>query len=305
MHGLKKVILVSGFALNLSAGLAFGQNDNPFLIVTQTKDGPIIKPEDNPSLPKGSLEGEGAAITDALSQSENFGTETELLVSLVGSAKYLRVFDNTVIDRLEAEILAWSKPLPASNVEGNLAGYTALANLRPDDQGYNSKRDSYIEKVAQKRAGVLKRYKTETDYFSGTVWYIHKNTPRYADIRPYVSLYLGKKDGQTPILRFVLHYTTRHGWLFVNSAKANIDGQIVDIPGSEWKRDNDSETWEWIDEFATENYKNIARRIGNSTKTVIRFSGEQNVDDYIVKADDKAALLDGLLAIEVLALQSN
>lgn len=131
---------------------------------------------------------------------------------------------------------------------------------------------------------MLKKFKTETDDFNGTVWYTHRNVPRYADIRPYVTMYLGKKGNGPPILRFELHYTTRNGWLFIESAQANIDGDIITSPSGDWKRDNDTETWEWIDEYAPGTpYMDIARRIAGSTKTVIRFQGQQNVDDCTVK----------------------
>lgn len=278
----------------------FSQVVQDFIIVTQTPKGPVINPADNPQLAPQEQSQETLAIIDALSQFENFGTEIDNLVKLVSSSKSLAELPPETQDRIEIALLAWTKPLPASNPEGNLSGYSALSNLRPDNGSYAEKRDAYAAKVMESRLTVLKRFKSEIDDFSGVTWYTHRNVPRYADIRPYVSLYLGQKDNDRPLLRFVLHYTTRNGWLFVSSARANIDGEIVAIPSEEWKRDNDSETWEWIDVAASETYVNIARKIANSQKTVIRFTGQQYVDDYVVNADDKEALRDALLAFDVL-----
>ena len=43
-----------------------------------------------------------------------------------------------------------------------------------------------------------------------------------------------------------LNYTN-DSWLFVENAALNIDGETVRLPYLDWKRDNDSEIWEWID----------------------------------------------------------
>lgn len=303
---LSRVPLFVVLALGSVPVATYGQDLNDFVIVTQTPNGPIIDPADNPHLQQKDPSQEEQELIEVLSQVENLGTESEKLVELVGEAKSLDKLATDLQDRVEVAILAWTRPLPASNVEGNLAGYKALANLRPDNLTYATKRDGYTEKLEQLRTAVLKRYKTKTDDFNGVVWYTHRNVPRFADIRPYVALYLGQKGSDLPILRFVLHYTTRNGWLFVESAQANIDGQIVTIPSSAWKRDNDTETWEWIDEYAPgTSYMEISRRIASSSKTVIRFFGQQNRDDYTVRAEDKEILRDGLLAYEVMLEQKD
>ena len=308
MANLSQTSLVGCFVITFAFASmpANGQDVNDFVIVTQTPNGPFIDPADNPQLQGNTPSEEEQDLIDALSQVENLGIDIEKLVELVGKAKSLEILTADLRDRIEAEVLAWTKPLPAANAEGNLAGYKALANLRPDNAVYVAKRESYVEKIAQLRASVMTKFKTKTDDFNGVVWYTHRNVPRYADIRPYVALYLGQKGSDLPILRFVLHYTTRNGWLFVESAQANIDGQIVTIPSSDWKRDNDTETWEWIDEYAPgTSYIEISRRIASSSKTVIRFFGQQNRDDYTVRAEDKEILRDGLLAYEVMLEQKD
>jgi hypothetical protein len=100
----------------------------------------------------------------------------------------------------------------------------------------------------------------------------------------------------------MLSYTA-DSWLFVENAQFNIDGDFVDVPPDEWMRDNDSEIWEWIDVVATSSHTELARRIANSKKTIIRFNGRQYFDNYIVKEDDKEVLRDALLAYEVMLEQ--
>jgi len=303
---LARLLLVVCAASGPGLSAAYGQDEADSVHAAQTSVGPVADPADDPKVAPQTVSQEEQALIDALSQVENLGTGSDKLVVLVGKATALGSLPSDFRDRLAVAVLDWTKPLPASNIEGNIAGYTALANLQPENSTYSAKRDSYVAKLKLLRASVLKKYKTETDDFNGTVWYTHRNVPRYADSRPYVSLYLGKKDGGTPTLRFVLHYTTRNGWLFVESAQANIDGEIVTIPSGDWKRDNDTETWEWIDEYAPgTRYMDIARRIAASTKTVIRFQGQQNVEDYTVKSEDKDALRDGLLAYEVMVEQAD
>jgi hypothetical protein len=285
-----------------SPSVTLSQQNDDLIIVTQTPDGPVIDPTDNPQMKPVEPSQEQADILSALSQVENIGTEIEALVDLVGKAESLNSLDSGVLDRIETEILNWTKPLPASNPEANLAGYLALSNILPENSTYASKRDDYQLRVLELRQSVLKKFKTTTDEFSGVTWYQHKKRPRYMDTRPMVGLYIGKKGNQPPFLRFMLSYTA-DSWLFVENAQFNIDGDFVDVPPDEWMRDNDSEIWEWIDVVATSSHTELARRIANSKKTIIRFNGRQYFDNYIVKEDDKEVLRDALLAYEVMLEQ--
>ena len=293
-----RFVLTALLVLNLPS-ISLSQEASDLVIVTQTPNGPVIDPADNPPQKLAEPTKEQADMLAALSQVESFGTEIELLVDLVGKAETLHSFDAATLEKIEAEILSWTKPLPASNPEANFRGYRALANIRPENSTYISKRDDYQRKLMEIRQSILKKYKTQTDDFSGITWYQHKKEPRYMDTRPMVLLYIGKKEGQPPLLRFKLSYTA-DSWLFVQSAQLNIDGDIITVPSNDWKRDNDSEIWEWIDVVATHSYQELSQRIANSKKTVIRFNGQQYYDNYIVRDDDKEILRDGLLAYEVM-----
>lgn len=286
-----------------TSGGAAAQSDDELVIVTQTPDGPVIDPADNPHLYVTEPSEEKKLILAALSQVENLGVDVDELITLTINAKDLQDLGPTVVGRIEAEILIFTKPLPASDTEANMSGYAALANLRPENATYSQKRDGYAKALRQEKLAILNEYRSETDDFNGITWFKHKSQPRYTDIRPFVSLYLGQKEGQKPILRFVLNYTA-DSWLFVESAQINIDGTIVDIPSSNWQRDNDSEIWEWIDEYANERYIELAKKISKSKKAVVRFNGKQYFDNYTVKDADREVLRDGLLAFEVMSSES-
>lgn len=96
---------------------------------------------------------------------------------------------------------------------------------------------------------------------------------------------------ETVFLRMWLNYTS-DDWLFIENARANIDGDTVLIPASDWSRDNDSEIWEWADELVRPELRSILERIANSKKTIIRFDGSKFYDDWTVPAKDKKAILE-------------
>ena len=96
-----------------------------------------------------------------------------------------------------------------------------------------------------------------------------------------------------------MNYTSRR-WLFIESAKANIDGSIVDMNYGEFLRDNDSEIWEWIDVVVTPQIRETLERIAGSKSTIIRFDGQQYYDDFTVTEKDKQAIRDMILAVDVL-----
>lgn len=284
----------------LTTNAAFADETPDFVIVTRTPEGPVVDPADNPHLSlKLSVE-EQMEIAELLARYRKFGFGIEELVKIIAKNDAVSELNQATKDEISEVILAWAKPLPASNLEGNLSGYQALANLDPENPDHSKKRDTYAEKIKQQSLTILKKFKINKDEFSGITWYTHQDEPRYSDTRPFLSLYLGMKDGQKPILRFILNYTA-DSWLFVKNAQANIDGTIIDIPNAEWKRDNDSEIWEWIDIVATDAIIDLSRKISNSKKTIIRFNGQQYYDNYNVTEKDKQVLRDGLVAFEAMS----
>lgn len=97
---------------------------------------------------------------------------------------------------------------------------------------------------------------------------------------PYISL---KSYGQG--LRVRIQYTG-DDWLFVQSYKVAADDYRWQSPESDFERDHSAGTvWEWLDVPATQGKIEIAKRLANSEKSVIRFQGSQyNFDRTLTKA---------------------
>ena len=117
-----------------------------------------------------------------------------------------------------------------------------------------------------------------------------------------MTLYVLETGSGQRSLEFFLNYTA-DSWLFVRSAQINIDGEIVSLPSSTWSRDNDSEIWEWTGYTADERLLEIAQKIAVSKRAVVRFTGQDFYDDYVIPKSDKNAIRDMLLAWEVMKNQ--
>lgn len=207
---------------------------------------------------------------------------------------------------LETAILAYVRPLPAARAEDNLAGYRALALIRPEDTAYTAKVNSYTAAIerrateAEARAArTVRALRKHTAEFDGSAWYRHPKSPRYQDTRPYLTLYVLEDRGGKRELEFFVNYTA-DSWLFVRSAELNIDGDFVKLPSRRWGRDNDTEIWEWTRYVADDKLIDLARRIANSKRTVIRFNGDRFYDDYVIPSSDKTVLRDMLEAWDVM-----
>jgi hypothetical protein len=285
-------ICMAAVLLSLCASVsASGQEVKPLVIVTVSPTGSFVDPKDNPQLDQN--------VIDALKHTEETNSDLEKLVDLVAKSDSVVNLPEETKAKLEVLILQWVKPIAGSDIDGNLKGYLALSKFRPDNTTYSEKVNGYTAKKESVRKSILTKFKKKVDDFNGITWFTHKNTPRYADSRTYIQLYIGQKSSDNAFLRLEINYTS-DDWLFIRSAVANIDGEFVTIPTSEWRRDNDSEIWEWMDVMAHGQYLDIAKRISNSKKTVIRFQGQDYYDDYTVKPEDKEAIRDTLLAFDVL-----
>lgn len=197
-------------------------------------------------------------------------------------------------------ILDYVRPIPSSNVIANKEAYEALALLEPQNAIFSEKAASYAQAEKEARLVVLSRLKRQVDDFNGLTFYTSRAEPEYADTRSYLLPYIATK-GSLVTLRVELHYTS-DSWLFVQRARLNVDGEQIDfnVPQSAWKRDNDSEIWEWVDVVVDSRMRELLEAVANSKKTIIRLDGQQYYDDFTVSERDKAAIREILLAEEVL-----
>ncbi len=168
----------------------------------------------------------------------------------------------------------------------------------PESNKYEELRKAYFAKaVAQidaKRKAALGKLSKKYDSFQDITWYQSPSSTKYRNANAFY-LYFGVANGSPANLRLVIQYYA-DDWLFIDSAKINVDGTIYDVGESNWERDNDSEIWEWIDVSLSD--RSLIEAIIKSRSSVIRFEGRQYYANKTISASQKRALRDVLDAYD-------
>jgi len=198
-------------------------------------------------------------------------------------------------DALEAALLAHARPIPAARAEANRTAYAALARIDPENALYGEKVEHYLGAMHATGRRVLGSLRRTTEEYDGSSWARHPSSPRYQDIRNYVTLYLLEDGKGGKSMELFLNYTSRDGWLFVESARLNIDGEEVRVPAGRWYRDNDSEIWEWASVTGARALE-LAERLANADRAVVRFYGRDFYDDHVMTTTEKRVLREMLAA---------
>ncbi|MBF9060722.1 hypothetical protein HKCCSP123_16195 [Rhodobacterales bacterium HKCCSP123] len=210
-------------------------------------------------------------------------------------------------DALETALNEYVTPIPAARAEQNLTAYRALARVNPEEARYQERIQRYeaailaareqLERTARQLEGRLIRTVAE---FDGSSWARHPSSPRFQDIRDYVTLYLIETASGRQSLELFINYTSRDGWLFVQGASLNVDGETSRLPVPRWFRDNDTEIWEF-GSITGPDAISIAQRIAEADRAVIRFNGQQFYDDYVVSDTDKRVMREMLAMWNVIS----
>lgn len=221
----------------------------------------------------------------------------------IAADQALTSIDDAKTKELEAALIEYARPIPAKDAERNKIAYLALSRLDPENKSYESKVEQYeaaLQAQAREDEGrrktIVKKLIKSTAEFDGSAWYRHPSSPRYQDTKTYVTLYILEAGTGQRALEFFLNYTSRNGWLFVESAQINIDGAITRLPASQWLRDNDTEIWEYTGYSNNQQMIDLARKISESDRAVVRFNGQQFYDDHVVTSTEKQVIRDMLLA---------
>jgi hypothetical protein len=211
--------------------------------------------------------------------------------------------DDAKTKELEALLINYARPIPAKEAEKNKIAYRALSRLDPENQSYLAKVEQYdaalqaqARENEERRRTIVKKLIKSTAEFDGSSWYRHPSSPRYQDTKSYVTLYILETGTGQRTLEFFLNYTSRSGWLFVESAQINVDGAITRLPASQWIRDNDTEIWEYIGYRNNQQMIDLAKKISESDRAVVRFNGQQFYDDHVITTTEKQIIRDMLLA---------
>ncbi len=170
----------------------------------------------------------------------------------------------------------------------------------PESEKFDTLRIEYVAKSvaqidARKRAALGKLSK-KYDSFQDVTWYQSPSSTKYRNANAFY-LYFGVSNGSPMGLRLVVQYYS-DDWLFIDSAKINVDGTIYDLDASNWERDNDSDIWEWIDEPLSD--RSMIEAIIASKSSVIRFEGKQYYDTRTISSSQKSALKQVIAAFDSL-----
>ena len=143
---------------------------------------------------------------------------------------------------------------------------------------------------------MMAKMAVEEDFVRNLSFYYHSQWPRgkeywYADQRCFALPYLGKQ-GNDVWLRFVCNYTD-DDWVFFKKITFACDDQRFYKSFSYFDivRDNGGgDVWEYIDMDVNATEIKILEAIASSTKTIIRFEGDDYYRDFTVSAKDKDAI---------------
>lgn len=248
-------------------------------------------------------------LADYLTRLQADGADVDAVVREIAADLTFSPSPSPERDALEAALTAYVRPIPAAQAERNLAAYQALARIDPENQTYRDRVARYAQAIEAEREQLQRtaralegRLVRTTAEFDGSSWARHPSSPRFQDIRNYVTLYLIESGTGQQTMELFFNYTSRSGWLFVESASINIDGETTRVPVGQWFRDNDTEIWEFAS-LRGDAAVALARRISEADRAVVRFNGQQFYDDYVVSGDDKRVMREMLAMWDVLSAE--
>jgi hypothetical protein len=271
--------------------------------------GPTSAPLSVAAVPQADAPAADTRLADYLSRIEADGADEEVIAREIAVDTTFAPPPSPARDTLEAALNAYVRPIPAAQAERNLIAYQALARVNGENQTYIERVARYEQAIAAEREQLQRtaralegRLVRTTAEFDGSSWARHPSSPRFQDIRNYVTLYLIEAGSGQKTLELFFNYTSRSGWLFVESASINIDGQTTRVPVGQLLRDNDTEIWEFAS-LRGDTAVTLARSIAEADRAVIRFNGQQFYDDYVVSDGDKRVIREMLAMWDVISAE--
>lgn len=161
------------------------------------------------------------------------------------------------------------------------------------------------EKSEQQRVtAAFKSMQITKDEVESITWYHDKITrPSYIMPRDKLYLYIGQRSSSNVWLRVVVKYTASR-WLFIRSYTINVDGTNYTIQPrySDITRDvsHGGSILEYYDWSPSTNDIEMIKAIISSSKTIVRYKGEDRYDDIVISAEEKKALQNVLDAYKYL-----
>ena len=252
---------------------------------------------------------EAARIVSEQSVSEIIGSDDDLddkffrFRHLLSILKQDFLSDSASLAAAEDAVRQLVVGIPASELENNVEGYKLLSEFDPANDQYKEKAEAYKARIKQREEEekkkaelekkqrirrILSNYTSNTDKFSATTFYKHKNSPVYTNSRSTVYLYIGVSGSQA-WLRMKTQYES-DDWLFVERVEAYADGATFTLTSGQFERDHNSTIWEWQDENPSDLQLLQLERLANAKDATLRFIGHQYRKDKKLGPGDKAAL---------------
>lgn len=158
--------------------------------------------------------------------------------------------------------------------------------------------------TAKALTSALAKMRKETDEVRGLTWYHSKTQPYYVDTRSYVLPYIALRDySSSPILLVRFNYTGDK-WVFFEKVTLMVDGKryYKTFNYFDMTRDNGGgDVWEYAHiENPSSSDIDMLWAIANSTKTIIRFEGDDRYRDITVSQADKNAIKEVLNVYEMM-----
>lgn len=197
---------------------------------------------------------------------------------------------------VEAALLDFVRPIPASLTLINRDAYLALSAIFPDNADYRDRANLYSLRTDERLRWIRDNHRSEVDEFTRAESIYHPSQPFFADTRPYVTVFLVRRGQRIDANLEVLY--TSNSWLFIESAEVTFDGRDEILPLYNWSRDNDTEIWEWSTALVAENLKSTLLAISASRSATVRFRSDSTFRDVAVSNIDKQIIHDMLLLWE-------
>ena len=227
-------------------------------------------------------------IEAALDGAESTLDKIQHLKSAKYSERALTPNSDLINQLYEDAVLEIVKPLPASDIAENLAGYQLLSKIRPNANVYREKVEQYKNARTGEARRVLSRYRKSDDKFNDVSFYTHHNSPAYLNSRSTIYVFIGiSKAGPWLLMR--TQYAS-NDWLFVNEVQVHVDGETFTLTSGAFDRDNNSEIWEWRNESVSAAQRILLEKMSEGSDVTLRFIGQQYRKDVKMSSADKKAL---------------
>jgi len=232
-----------------------------------------------------------------LISSENYFEAANILNKVTKDAPELKSKAEALKDEIKTKVYSKilednNKMLNSKEFDSAITNLDSFITIYGPSQETTDKRKEYLNLETEQSKKALSALNGKYDEFSDVTWYRSSSSPTYRNVNGFY-IYFGIDGNNRKMpLRLVVQYASSE-WLFIDSAKVNVDGTNYSIYGT-WERDNDSDIWEWIDE-PLDNVE-LIQKIINSESAKIRFDGQQYYDTREISSTQKRALKEVLLA---------